>query len=1323
VDGVLAASQPITPPVVPPPERETLFPLMIGTVYPYGNGWTGEPVYSFDGMIDDVRIYHRGVSANEAATHAADPPAGLVKTVTDPLGRVMRLDYNPRGLPIKLTYAAGTADEAAVRFEYDGADRLVAEIDELGRRTQHQYDALDRLIQTTLPDPDGAGSQTAPVYAFAYDKNNRLTQETDPLGRITSYAYSDRGELLTVTRPDHDGDGQLTVTSMTYTARAELDTITDPLGRATQYVYDALGRNTRVTLPDPDGAGPLAAPVYSSAYDRMSRLTQTLDPLTNPTDIAYANFGRTITATQADPDGAGAQTRPQSMSEYDANGNPTKTTDALGAVTTYAYDALDRLVKVTQPDPDGAGVQTSPVTQYQYDKAGNLRFETDPLGHVTEYRYDARNRLVKIIAADPDGAGSQTSPVTNFTYDDAGQLISETDPLGNVTTREYDNLGRLTKVTAPDPDGAGPQLASQTTFTYDAVGNLLTVTDSLNHTTTYQYDAHNNRTKIIDAELGETVFTFDDVGNLLTLTDPELNATSWVYDGLDRVIEETNELNATRYFAYNAVGNLTRRTDRNGRVTEYDYDNLHRLTAERWMNGATTVRTLSYGYDANSQLLSASDPAAAYTYAYDNLGRTTGVVHDLAALSFNVELLSEYDAASNRTDLKSLVGGTADFWNEYLYDDLHRLTSVQQHGAAGGATVAEKRVDFAYDAASRWQTITRYKDLSGFELVATSTYAFDNAGRLTDLLHAKGANTLADYGWTYDVGNRVTSFTNGLYSAESATYSYDATDQLTGADRSGTASDETYTYDANGNRTNTGYSTGANNRLQSDGTYNYEYDGEGNRTKRIKLISGSPTGETTEYAWDYRNRLTKITERSSPTGAATKIIEYKYDVFDRRVEKNVDANADGVFDEGTRWITDGSDVVLAFDKNGAVTNRYLHGPAIDQILADENALGEVLWPLSDNQGTVRDIADYNAGTNTTTVINHITYTAFGAIQSQTNPGVTTAYAYTGQEWDADAKQYYYNARWYDANTGLFTSEDPIYDDYRNPYRYITNSPANATDPSGLSPNYIGNFMAALRKNVNDKAFMDYIDALRSTQLPGKDRCAMEVHHRWQQQVDFTPWVMKNVGIDVHEAENLALVPSHIHTQITNRQNEFWAVWQEKTETEKIADTLKALDRNKKWKEEFIEAYRDLVAEIDRDYSKYWIRSTASVDDALKAIQRASQVGDGACDFRTAIASVAKSATGPHKFLGLLFMGVGVGKLALTGTEIAFPSAETQAQFDTLIMWYHNALADWARNGSMSGENVRNVVDSLTAYLIAIGAPDELVGAIGYAGYTGASQLK
>ncbi len=35
------------------------------------------------------------------------------------------------------------------------------------------------------------------------------------------------------------------------------------------------------------------------------------------------------------------------------------------------------------------------------------------------------------------------------------------------------------------------------------------------------------------------------------------------------------------------------------------------------------------------------------------------------------------------------------------------------------------------------------------------------------------------------------------------------------------------------------------------------------------------------------------------------------------------------------------------------------------------------------------------------------------------------YAFAGREWDGDAELYYNRARWYDADTGRFISEDPL----------------------------------------------------------------------------------------------------------------------------------------------------------------------------------------------------------------------------------------------------------------------------------------------------------
>ena len=290
-----------------------------------------------------------------------------------------------------------------------------------------------------------------------------------------------------------------------------------------------------------------------------------------------------------------------------------------------------------------------------------------------------------------------------------------------------------------------------------------------------------------------------------------------------------------------------------------------------------------------------------------------------------------------------------------------------------------------------------------------------------------------------------------------AAYSYDDTDQLTGADYD-YQTDESYTYDANGNRTNTGYSTGTNNQLQSDGTYDYEYDAEGNRTKKTEIA----TGDYVTYEWDHHNQLIRVSFYTS-AGGLTKRVENDYDAFGRRIMKRVDEDGNQVFDSARKFVYDSSgktdpatgvaldDVVLVFDISNTLQDRYLHGPAIDQVFADEDAMGEILWSLADHQGTVRDVVDYDAGTNTTTVADHRQFDAFGKIVSETDPNVEFLFSYTGQIYDADIEAYLYDRRWYDPITHRFLSEDPqgFWAGDVNLSRYVGNNPTNLTDPSGL----------------------------------------------------------------------------------------------------------------------------------------------------------------------------------------------------------------------------------------------------------------------------------
>jgi RHS repeat-associated protein len=186
-------------------------------------------------------------------------------------------------------------------------------------------------------------------------------------------------------------------------------------------------------------------------------------------------------------------------------------------------------------------------------------------------------------------------------------------------------------------------------------------------------------------------------------------------------------------------------------------------------------------------------------------------------------------------------------------------------------------------------------------------------------------------------------------------------------------------------------------------------------------------------------------------GTKTKQVTYEYDVFDRRIAKEVDDDGNGTVDRGEQYAYDGDRVLFRADRNGTVTNRYLHGLQVDQVFADESTTDGLLWALADHQRTVRDWADYNSGTNTTTVADHVKYDSFGRITAQSGGTHKPLFAYTGREWDADAGMYYYRARWYESALGRFASEDPMGFAARdmNLARYVANRPTTSTDSTGL----------------------------------------------------------------------------------------------------------------------------------------------------------------------------------------------------------------------------------------------------------------------------------
>jgi RHS repeat-associated protein len=466
----------------------------------------------------------------------------------------------------------------------------------------------------------------------------------------------------------------------------------------------------------------------------------------------------------------------------------------------------------------------------------------------------------------------------------------------------------------------------------------------------------------------------------------------------------------------------------------------------------TTSQTITTTYNNAGEVAAISDPAATTNFTRDNLGRATTVSNTIAGLTPVVAFNQAFDNESKRTQLSAVVGGTNDFKNDYTYDALNRLTDITQQ-SNGGNTVGAKHVTIGYNALGQRTSLNRYESLGTTNLVATTNWGYDSANRLNLIEHKRNSTTFASYAYSYDGLSRITSI-NSLVDGVS-NFTYDATSQLTLADHT-SQTDENYGYDLNGNRNTTGFTTGQNNQTLGGDGFTYTYDDEGNRTSRTETA----TGKVQEYTWDYRNRLTQVRNRNTAAGPIVMQVDYTYDALNRMVKRAYDADGAGSGATTNQyWAYDeGINALLEFNGSATtnLTHRYLWSDQVDELLADSvltnlTTAGNALWALSDHLGTIRDIADYTSGTDSTAVTNHRVYNSYGKLISETNSAVDLIFGFTGKQYD-DATGLQHNLfRWYDSNLGQWLSEDPLSFGAgdENVRRYVGNGPSQVVDRLGL----------------------------------------------------------------------------------------------------------------------------------------------------------------------------------------------------------------------------------------------------------------------------------
>ena len=592
-----------------------------------------------------------------------------------------------------------------------------------------------------------------------------------------------------------------------------------------------------------------------------------------------------------------------------------------------------------------------------------------------------------------------------------------------------------------------------------ANGQPVSQTDALNNTTSYTYNSLGKVLTVTDAEYNVTSYTYNLLGQMTSLTDPEGNATSWTYDSMGRVVTETNEKNAVRSYEYDDLGRLIQTTDRNGRVIQYEYDYLGRQTAEKWLDSNNAViGSILYTFDRNNNLLTVTDSISGtdYEYRYDALNRCVYTCIDAAELNSPVYLSYLYnDSALTVTEtLTGLINGIVApyYQNVYQYDVFGRLESISQTGTG----LTAKSVDYVYNL--NGQRIRAEYQQNGIA-VSESNWVYDVTGKVSSIQHKTALDAVfAEYDFTWDAGNRIIEIDSTDGTAE---YAYDKTGQLTGADYD-YITDELYTYDDNGNRTNAGYVTGDNNETLSDGTYRYSYDAEGNRTEKFLwtdtnndgIIDASEKTLFQTYEWDYRNRLSSVTNYEN--GIAKEIIDYLYDYLNLMIERTVTDAETSILQSSDFNIYSNGQIILEYDTTSSVDvvkSINLWGANIDELVAVEQIVQSVsdnnivLWSYGDHLNSIRDIVLYDSITQTAAVVNHLVYNAFGILVSSTDGAANPVsispllnYRYTGKFFDDSTGLQNNVNRWYDNTTGKWLSVDPISFDGSDPnlYRYVGN---------------------------------------------------------------------------------------------------------------------------------------------------------------------------------------------------------------------------------------------------------------------------------------------
>lgn len=892
----------------------------------------------------------------------------------------------------------------------------------------------DFVIPATEGNQGNQGIDFDEVYVFDSRGRHLRTRHGLTGATLLTFAYDSAGRLATIT----DGDGN--VSTIERSASGQPTAIVGPYGQATQLAVNGQGYLAGVTNP--------AGETMTFGYTTGGLLTSLGDGRGNAWNFTYDSAGRLV--QDADPAGGSI-----TLARLDAAGIYTVAlTTALTRTTSYRVEDLSiGTERRTRIEPDGAAAWQEFKTNGGWRAAaadGTLStgllgpdprwgmnaalekslFVASPLG-VT--RIVNRERTATLANGDPLNLVQAIDTVSingrNFSRTYIGatrtmtgqtpqgrQTIAVLDAQGRIvqeqpggllpTSYSYDSHGRLAMATA----GSGPQ-ARQTIFSYDSAGRLAATTDPLSQTLGFGYDAAGRVMTETLADGRQALLAYDANGNLVSLTPPGRPAHSLSYTPLNLLASYTPPaaalsapVSATVIYEYNADRQLTRIGRPDGHQVLLTYDSAGRLSSVGLAAGAS-----SYAYHPTTgQVTTLSAPGGlTLTYAYDGDMLTTETWSGALAGAVSRSYDNDFRLAQISVNGGSPLAYQYD--NDGLLTQAGALTLTRhpQHGLISAAALGGVTEAWTYNGFG--EPVSYTAAYSGTPLLAVQT-VYDKLGRISERAETLGGVT-SIYSFTYGLAGELTLV--GQNGAVTAAYAYDS--HANRISVSGPGGVITGAYDLQDRLLQFG-----------GGVYTMTVSGE--------LASRSAGGQTTTYDYDELGNLTAVT---LPDGAQ---VTYLVDGRQRRVGKKIN----GVLVQGLLY-QDQLQPVAELDGAGQVVSRFIYASranAPDYLVKG----GQTYRIIADHLGSPRLVVNVASGV----VAQRLDYDALGRVTLDTNPGFQP-FGFAGGLYDPQTGLVRFGARDYDAETGRWTTRDPILfaGGQTNLYVYVENDPVNRNDPAGL----------------------------------------------------------------------------------------------------------------------------------------------------------------------------------------------------------------------------------------------------------------------------------